>query len=243
MRSKREQQKSVLGWIALSIELTIWFTMMGVVGVPIYKLISLLQQSRCPPDSYVTGSGNAASIFIIIPIFFASLVPGLLLSNVVTGITAGTRKFFDGTENDRNGVSFRYSKRFKKEFSISAVYIAPVLIPLLISITSSFSQFCLAPDQITNRTFPWSSIKTHTWHNVVKIETTCERAGKNSWEPGFLLNFEDGSTLNIMGGTGSASKHGDDIHQSLAGKNFDFDNSRVDPDCGVANPQMLLTKP
>ncbi|HMI19513.1 MAG TPA: hypothetical protein VK533_08220 [Sphingomonas sp.] len=243
MKAKPEQATLQRKWFPFTIEFTIWFLMTGAVGVCLYEIVSYLQKLGCPLNSYVVGSGKLAAIFVVLPLLFASLVPGLLLSNAVTGVTAGTRRFFDGDADHRTGVSFRYSKRFRRKFSIISVYIAPVLIPLLISTTSSFSEFCLAPDRIVSRTYPWSLPKSHRWDDVRKITTSCQRAAKNSWEPGFILEFDDGFSIDVMGGTGPTWKHGGDIHRSLSGKRFDFDNSGVDPRCGVANPQMLTERP
>jgi hypothetical protein len=217
--------------------------MTGLVYFVLYDLVATLQKLGCPSNAYVVGSGKLAAIFVMVPLLFASLVPSFLLSNAVTGVTAGTRRFFDGDPDYRSGISFRYSKRFKRKFSVTAVYIAPVLIPLLISTTSGFSEFCLSPDRIVSRAYPWSLPKSHRWDEVRKITTSCQSAQKNSWEPGFIIEFGDGSTIDVMGGTGPTWKHGSDIHRSLSGKRFDFDNSGVDPRCGVANPQMLLEKP
>jgi len=243
MRRELRKERPKRKWFPLTIEMTIWFGMTAAVGIAFYNLVAFAQSARCPTNSYAAGSSGTASLFVVLPILFASVVPGLLLSNALTGITARTRKFFDGDPDYRKNVSFRYSWRFNREFSVASVYVAPVLLPFLISLTSSFSQFCLAPDRIVDRVYPWSSARNYGWDDVRKITTMCQYDGKNSWSSNFILEFYDGRTLDVMNGTGPVWKHEADLQRSLAGKHFDFDSSKVDPNCGVANPQMLLNKP
>ena len=93
------------------------------------------------------------------------------------------------------GVKLNCDRQWHERWGgIVAIVLVGVMTTLWIA---SFSQFCLAHDAITYRSWAWQPFVSARWNQVREIDLACRRDSKNSTELSYNLILENGGTLDI----------------------------------------------
>lgn len=224
---------------AKMIELFLGFGFIGVLWFLCSQAVGALQAGRCPTTAFASGSPRVAAIFVMLAPGFATIGAGFIAANVVTGMLPATRRFFDGDANLRKTGPFQRDQALFMCFAL-----ALAVAGLLVSFIASHAQFCLTPSTILNRSAAWEPMRSYPWSAVRSVTTSCRKGSKGSWDVEYQLGFLDGRRLDIGGGaSGNAWKSQGQIFKELHPVGFRFDASRVGPDCGAENVNMLLQRP
>lgn len=221
------------------IELILIFGAIGVIWALFCQAVEALQAARCPTSAFAFGSPRAAAFFVMLAPGLAAIGPGLIASNLVTGVLPATRRFFDGDADLRNAKRYRADQALLMRFGLAITASG-----LLASFAASQAQFCLTPNAVLNRSAPWEPMRTYPWSAVQNVTTSCTKGSKGSWNVEYQLGFSDGRNLDIgNGASGNAWKSQEQISKALHPVGYHFDASRVAPDCGAANVEMLTQRP
>ena len=135
----------------------------------------------------------------------------------------------------------RRSRALKHFQSSAALAVLAVSFPL--ALAGVLSNFCLQPEAIQFRLLPWTSAESYGWNRVVTIRTGCQRGARGIWSTAFLLQMDDGATLNIGGSMVALENGYRPLTQALRNSSFSFDSRYVDPRCGVCRPELLRNRP
>ena len=224
--------------VAKLIELALAFGLIGALWVGIAWAVTGLQAARCPAAAFLSGSPKLASIFLMVAPGFAAIGPGFIAANWLTGLAPASRGFFDGDPQLRHAARVRRGQAWLLWLS-AALLIAGVSV----SAVASFSQFCLTPQGIYDRTALWDAMRFAPWSDVTRIVTGCERGSKGTWNTSYRLSLASGRSLDIMDGTAPVWRAQAPLTAALHPYAFAFDASRVDPSCGVGAVQLLTQRP
>lgn len=224
---------------AKMVELIIGFGAIGVIWALFCQAVEALQAARCPTSAFAFGSPRVAAIFVMLSPGFAAIGPGLIASNLVTGVLPATRRFFDGDADLRKAKRYRADQALLMRFGMAITAAG-----LLVSFAASQAQFCLTPNAVLDRSAPWEPMRSYPWSAVQTVTTSCTKGSKGSWYVEYQLGFSDSRILDIRdGASGNAWKSQEQISKALHPVGFHFDASRVAPDCGAANVDMLTRRP
>jgi hypothetical protein len=200
-------------------------------------LIGQWQSLRCPSETFLAGSGQAATIFQIVPIMFASIGFGFLGVNWFAHSIPPLRKFFDRDARRHGETGYRRSQRQLMKFSLAVLAIALPIVP-----TAALSQYCLLAQGIRYQPWPWTGLRPYSWGDVATIETTCTR-GRSSWSASFFLIMRDGAKFDIMTWPRSMLPVYPEIASALKGVDFVFDAQGVRRGCDLSYRDLLLARP
>ncbi len=190
----------------------------GILVVPLFldggvSLLGALQSAACPPGTFLGGMLHFEfTEFLIVLI----AVDVLCLAGLIGLRPRGTRTH---------------------PFVLP---LATALPPMaLLAVMTAFSQFCLTPDAVFYRPWPWRAPARYAWHDIARIETSCYYRRYADWRVGYVLTMKDGTGIDIIGGGDVAQAYPKLVH-ALSGVPFAFDASRARRYC---NPAIPLTTP
>lgn len=211
---------------------------MPLLTLGVLWLIQKLQSTRCPAETFLSGSGRAAMAVQAVPILLASIGFAFLAVNWFVHLAPPLRDFFDRDAQRHGAPGYRQSQRSIARFSL---VVLSVMLP--ISAAASLSQYCLAPQDILYQPWPWTGLRHYSWQDVRKVETICTRGRRGGWNGSFSLILRDGSGFDIMGWPRSAVGAYPAIVSALEGVDFAFDAERVSPGCDAPYVDLLLRRP
>ncbi len=193
-----------------------------------------LQAARCPADAFFWASSQIATALQIVPLFFPALGVGFLAANgIVASIPKGA-EFFSQSRNDRG-----MQPQLIKFCLLLLAVAAPV------SLGAGLSQFCLQPESIVYRPYPWAGFQHYGWRDLATVTAACRyRRGRYAgWRKQFILGMWDGTDLDLMIWPAAAVSAYPEIARALRGQAFRFDSSGVEPRCPPPYLGMLTQRP
>jgi hypothetical protein len=200
-------------------------------------LIGQLQSLRCPSGTFLAGSGQAATVFQIVPIMIASIGFGFVGANGFAHSIPPLRRFSDRDAQRHGEAGYRRSQRQLMKVSLAVLAIA-----LPIVAAAALSQYCLLAQGIQYQPWPWTGLRPYSWGDVATIETTCTR-GRSSWHASFFLVMRDGAKFDIMTWPSSTVRVYPEIASALKGVDFTFDAQGVRRGCDLPYRDLLLVRP
>lgn len=217
------------------------FMVMGLLSAGTIWLIQRAQSTRCPSMTFLSGSGQVASIVQIIPVLVASIGFAFLTVNRLAHAVPPIRHFFDRNARNHGERNYERSQRSLARFSfIILAAMAPI------TIAASFCQYCIGPNGIAYQSWPWSGLRHYSWTDVQEVKTSCTRQRSRTgtgWSASFVFILRDGMSFDIMEWPRSTARAYPDIVRALDGIDFAFDASRVNADCAVPYMNLLIRRP
>jgi hypothetical protein len=213
------------------------FALMGAISVGVVWLLEQLQSARCPDGTFFLGSGQVAMVFQTIPIFIGSIGISLLAANWIAHSIPPVRDFFDRDPRLHGERGYAASQRGL--LKVSAVTLA---LALAIGVGASLSQYCLLDDQVLYQRWPWTGLRSYSWHDLEGIETSCFRS-RSSWNGHFFLILRDGSRFDLLAWPRAFVRAYPELARALEDGDFSFDSRGVMPGCTVPYLALLTRRP
>lgn len=223
-------------WNLLLIVPALAFT--GGIWAGLVRLIQQLQSARCPSGTFLFASSQIATIFQVVPIFFASMAFCFLAANWLTHLIGPVGNFFDRDAERHGEPDYRTTQRGVLIFSAAVLAIV-----LPISIAASLCQYCLLGDEILYQPWPWTGLRHYLWRDVAAIETACRPSRTGSWNVSFFLIMRDGTRIDIMARPRALVHAYPEIVRALQDVDFSFDPRGVRPGCHVPYIELLTRRP
>jgi membrane protein YqaA with SNARE-associated domain len=136
----------------------------------------------------------------------------------------------------------RRKSSFHNHFQ-SNISIAVLCVCLPIIITAALSNFCLVPNAIQVRTWPWRDFQSHHWKDVANIQTGCWRSTRGAWPAAYVLEMNDGTAIDIEDGLRRKKPSYPELDRALQDVAFSFDSRGVAANCGRYDAKFLKTRP
>lgn len=205
------------------------------------KLAHIVQRSLCPAGTYLTGSlQNLAEEASLVG---TSLALYFLIRNRLVWHTPIFRRVFS--------LHRSISDRRKSTRRIVQIVLSVLAVLLVISsILFATSEFCLVPERIFVRQWPWTKVRQYRWTDVRLVWTSCSfvrvfggRFIHSYWDASFFLVMSDGTALNIISAEPYISRAFPNLAHSLNGASFEFNATHVSTDCGHRDANLLRRRP
>ncbi len=205
------------------------------VGFASLLLLERLHWLSCPDGTFIAGTNRPELqkySWVIALTAFCFLVEYWLIYFIPS-----TQRIL-GRHVRRHGRDSLFLHHFQSNASIVALCIA---VPLVAS--AAFSNFCLDPNNIEFKAWPWSNFEQHHWQEVTEIQTACWRGSRSSWPAAYVLVMNDREPIDIDDGLRRTGDLYPELHQALKNVDFLFDSWAVEPQCRNSHAAFLRMRP
>jgi len=159
----------------------------------VYRTVRWLQELQCPADTYLASPTNGGDILVVLPLAVSAVGPAFLIANAIGWALPFVRRLIDDRAGGYGGPTFGEAQRGLWKFSM---WIFLLLLPF--ALIASLSHYCVAPDRIVLREYPWSSNRSYKWDDVTAVRTECfhrGRTNRDSYE--VVMSGEDAIDLAV----------------------------------------------
>ena len=229
--SQRRRARNLLfATLGLALAGLTWFAM-------VWAMLRL-QAARCPEDSFLCASNQAATALQIVPLIFPALGLGFLIaSRIGASLPAGLL----GSGQTRRLGADRASDQAQM-LKLSLILLA---LALPISLGASLCQFCLGPSVVAYQATPWSGFRKYEWGDVASVTASCHyRRGRSAeWVKQLIVTMGDGASIDLMTWPAATVRAYPAIAEALHGRDFSFDANGVAPRCPEPYRGILTRRP
>lgn len=199
----------------------------AVAVLPLFVLLLLLVEAlqfwRCPLGTFLAGAKHL--LLQNFPLMLCAAALALLLLYAVAGYGPLFR-VLGGEAMFGNAAARR-----KTILSAAVVFVVAGVLGMAMSTAS----FCLAPSRILVRSWPWQDVRQIRWRDIERVEAACTYS--KGWSATLRLYPHKG-VIEISHSQIADGIQG--IKRALKGLPVEIDTRAVDPNCDVAEKDLLL---